>query len=212
MKKLRLLGLWLVGLIASASGPNALAQTEAEASALSQRPLTAAEIGRRATDCALPTAGEDLTDLPSGIPATKIEMPDHVLVGLFFFDSIIENRTLKAVEVLPELPMGGIGERDICTSVVAGLMNGNPSDKDLLLMTWRLRPGLDLAADYPTAAAQIRQNDQILFIPASPFAVIEIAHATQAGEIVAKLATWDRVKTTGFYLVTKDKLYVPIRD
>jgi len=212
MMKVRFLALWLVSLIAWASGPDALAQTEAEAAALSQRPLTEAEISRRATDCALPTAGEDLTGLPSGIRAAKVDMPDQILVGLFFFDSVIENKTLKAVEVLPELPMGGIGERDICTSVVEGLMNGDPSDKDLLLMTWRLRPGLDIAADYPTAAVQIRQNDQILFIRASPFAVIEISHATQAGKIVEELATWDRAKSTGFYLVTKDKLYVPIHD
>lgn len=212
MKKVRYLGLWLVGLVALASAPGALAQTEAEEAALSQRPLTPAEISRREADCALPTDGEELADVPPGIRAIKIELFDQYFIGVFVFDSTIKNKVVKATEVYPELPMGGIGARDICTSAVIGAMPAHPTKMKSLVMTWRLRPGVDLAADYPTAAAQIRQNDHLLQISGYSFALIEIAHATEANAIVSKLAKWDRVKTDGVYIVTKDKLYVPLRD
>lgn len=212
MKKVRSLGLWLVGLAVSVSAPDALAQTEAEVAALSQRPLTASEISQREADCALPTDGEEIAGVPAGIRAVKIEISDQNFVGVFVFDSTIENKVIKATAVYPELPMGGIGERDICTSAVLGAIPSHPSNMTSLVMTWRLRPGVNLEADYPTAAAQIRQNKQLLHIPTHSFALIEIAHATHANAIVAELAKWQGVIPNGTYIVTNDKLYVPLRE
>lgn len=212
MKKGRFWGVWLVGLGLLTSTPDAGAETEAEEAAQSQRPLTAAEISQREADCALPTSGEQLTGTPPEIRAVRIEISKQDFVGLFIFDGTVKDKVLKATEVFPELPMGGIGDRDVCSSAVAGIMPTHPSNTKSVLMTWRLRPGLDLAADYPTAAAQISQNRQILPIPASGFALIKFEHATQASGIVAQLANWDMVEPNGYYFFTNDKLYVPLRE
>lgn len=200
------LGFALIGLLLMS---DARAQTEAEAAAASQRELTETEKIRRDSDCRLPTGGDVLSQFGSAISATRVSLPAQRILVLIIYDTTGSTETHPVkVAPYPDLPSGGIGGRDICDTVVFGEIAGM---QNLTAVGLRLRPGLDLEKDYPTALPQIRENGQVTVFQASEFARIDIADGSQVPLFVTALADQPMIAADRRFFLIENSLYVPLR-
>lgn len=211
MRICKVLTVWLVGIGLLISAPATWAATEAEVAAQSQRALTKDEIRIKEADCTMPTSGETLNGVPSGIHAVRVEISQQRFLALFMFDGTITGKKKDVTRLYPALPLGGIGARDMCDVAQVGIIPSDLSTSKQILVAFRLRPGLNLAKDYPNSTPHIRQNRQLLTMPTSDFALITFTDAKQVGEIIAAMANWDRVVPRAYYYLSHKKLYVPLR-
>ena len=83
---------------------------------------------------------------------------------------------------LAPLPDGGVATMDLCEWVFVNVLEPDPSDGGPVIWSGRrLRPSLDIAADYPNLAAEIARRGQLRTIPAGCYAVFDMRSGAYEG-------------------------------
>ena len=161
----------------------------AERASQSERPLTKDEAVRLAASCDLAVRHTGASvDLAGRRDVPVVDLPGLRVLRL------VEYRATAAGEVIeryPDLPLGGVGWRDYCDAVVLRHL-APPEDGERPVATFglRLRPDLDLMADYPTTGTEIARRRQITDLP-------EGLHALLDGEGMADTVDWDALVRDG---------------
>ncbi len=148
--------------------------TEAEQAAQSERGLTPAENALKQAACELRFTKTPMDGLPAGVNASEIELPASetlLIAWAMEREALSENLDIS---IFPYLPAGGIGFRDYCGPVYMFPLPPLEQGWPLLVIGLRLRPGLDIKSDYPTAYSQIRSNNQYRIADVGKFALIDI--------------------------------------
>ncbi len=165
-------------------------QTEAEKAAQSQRQLTKQEEARRKAGCSLPRPHGDIRI--SGREYKVVSLPAITMLSLITLPKNHMARQ-KPGQVIkkPDLPFGGIGPRDICFGTVLYPLSAKAlgGRRHIALA---LRRGLDLAADYPSSAGQIRKERQLARIAAGKY-IIQATKVKSAPEAADRL--WEFVNS-----------------
>lgn len=212
---------WLLTLVvamgavamAVVAGQAGASETEAEAAARTQRALTQAEVDRLTRDCPLPEPAADSADQPDLPNARTVSLPETVFLPLLVYRQVqTDGRRDAKISRFGDLPYGGVGLRDFCESV--SLVRFPPYGRNgvMSVLALRLRPGLDLAADYPTAFAEMRKRSQLARIEAGRYARIAIEDKSVLDEISTRPNAFGGIDRSRIALQTKSAVYLPLKD
>jgi len=115
-----------------------------------------------------------------------------------------------AIRKFPNLPSGGIAGRDNCGIVVfQGIPSALPYGAESVIGL-RLRPGLDVATDYPTAWPLLSKARQIWNFPGGSFiAVAEADDADSTMALAQRLAVDPRIDQSSPWLTFRGQVFMP---
>ena len=194
--------------------PPAGADTEAEIAAATERSMTETEYTRLVSECRLDFAGEALDGFPPGSGATRVTLAEQRFLPLItaHLDPDNPGEDSSFISAYDPLPKGGIGRRDYCEFVTLGGIPEPGSRVTDQVIALRLRPGLDLEQDYPTAFAEMMRRGQFLRLPAADFVSIDIDAVEDQDSAVFQNAGNPLVDPDGIYIVIDDRLLMPLRE
>lgn len=190
----------------------AAAETEAEAAARAESPLTAAERSRLAADCRLPAGAPAAVEAPPGARGRVVSLDAQTVLKLYLFYPPKPGDDAKVdARPYPYLPAGGIGARDFCSRLFVTRFPPLRPDRPMSAMGLRLRPGLDLAADYPTAHAEIVAKRQVLRIDAGDYLAVQIEDFARVDALAAVLGDYAAFDVSKPFLVMDRVVYFPLK-
>lgn len=166
----------LLAVLLAATGAPAAAQepSEAERAAEAGRPPTPEEAARRDAECDV--AAEPSGTVPGVLGPEEVRAISLPGLSVLRLSEIVTGDGADDYSIVQYalLPFGGIGGRDLCGGIRLHHLDvpGGPG-QSVSTSGLRLRPGVDVTADYPTTGAEIARRGQVLEVPAGRYAVIE---------------------------------------
>ena len=198
-------GLCKIGVIALLAASPALAQTtQAERVSLGEEEPSIERLQRFQADCSawLRAGTETEVDGVIGMVTFFTEMRILQLGG-------VVGETDQ--DAYPVLPHGGIGGTDFCDRVLVQLPEGETLTLNgtayAQVSGVRLRPGLDLAADYPAADAILVENDQVRDLGEGSYFALPSTSDAPTSQAFADLIDFSRP-----VLVTPQGTFFPLRE
>lgn len=186
------------------------ALTEAERVAVSDRPPTAAEVERLERECAVQPEPFDDVELSLERPLGLARLPGTRVLAVFAVIASEEVPDRARISGFPRLPNSGIARREFCDMVrVVAYPRPRPGTPGQVTGL-RLRPGLDLAADYPDAAAEARRRGQLLELEAETFVSVSLEEPGEIEALLSSLAATGLIPPAGRYLVVGKRLLAPL--
>ena len=178
----------LAALLCMAAGL-AAAQSPSPAERLSEEelPLTSEEVARTAAECALsPKPAGTIPDILGRQHVSVLSFPAIRVLRVYGLQVEGADYEGARIERFDPLLFGAIGERDHCGAV--DLFFRETRDglrRQTYTMGLRLRPGLVLMDDYPSAGPEILRRGQIFDVPAGAYLLIEaIGETINEGRIL----------------------------
>jgi len=148
----------VIALLGVLDSPRAVAQqTEAERDSLALRPLTKEEFDALFASCKLPQPTRNIEI--NGTSYAYIQLPAMQFIELARLERGYTRGDQSNIDLLPDLPFGGIGGAHLCREALFVALDG-PARADVSYAI-RLRPGLDVRKSYPSSYDQILENDQL---------------------------------------------------
>jgi len=187
------------------------AETEAEAAARTQRGLTETEVRRRVETCRLPEAKDEVDRSIAGATFRRVRLSAQQFLGLAIYRSTPQSG--DAISAYRQLPLGGIGGRDVCEGVTFSRLSFDGADATIEIAGLRLRPDLELAVEYPSVFAELgRRKGQLQRAGAATYAVFEATPGDRerAKGLARRLRDAGLAASDALYFADRDKIYVEL--
>lgn len=197
----------ICALLGPLSGCGSIPGTPAEAAASAHRPLSEVEANALGQACLLPGTrtqeGSPLTEpLRVRLPAMQVVASRVLFPGQGDRDNTFTARTYL-------LPFGGVADRDACGEVKLVEVGATFPRYDAV----RVRPGVDLAADYPALSrAAGKAGDRLLhMLPSGDYVAIPNVNPKEARDYAGRLLRDGYAQPGGVVLFQDGYAFVPLR-
>ena len=169
--------------------------------------LTAADHAMLAENCGLPgMRGPD--GAPTAQPA-RVSLPMQQFVSTSVREVSKDGSGQFIIAEYQGLPNGGIARRDHCGKAAVSPI----STRWPLYGAFRLRPGVDLSAQYGAARQHMQRHPHRLHtLPAGDYVVVPNVDVVEASKIAAQLAADDLARADGQYFLAAGYAFIPLRD
>lgn len=197
----------LTALLFLGSTSIASALTPSEKAAKHNLPPTKQESALLKKECSLSFKSVEKRKIDKGVTAKIVKLSEVTILTSVRWVYNGSAKGTYSIQTFTDLPNGGIAAKDFCSAVKIQAKSDPKRKGDVLaIIGLRLRPGLDLTRDYPTAARKIKSKKLIETFSAGKYAVFDTRRKIVSDWITTSGKDWAAAHSTSSnWLVVESK-------